>query len=189
MDGGSQALTELLRSWSKGDREAGNEAFERILPVLRRVARSAIASWPRGSELHPTDLIQEAYLRLSKGDEYFWQNREQFIAVASLQMRRALLDEARKLSAGKRGRGWHRITFDERIEDPTVRSPEIERLMDALQKLAKKYPRRSTIVELRFFGGLTVERISRELGISTRTVKRDWMIARAWLFRCLRQTA
>jgi RNA polymerase sigma factor (TIGR02999 family) len=136
--------------------------------------------------LQPTALVNEAYLRLI-GQDGNWQNRSHFFGVAARQMRRVLLDHARKHKTGKRGAGEVRLTFRDALTKACEQPGELVAINEALERLALDYPRPASIVEMRFFGGYTEEEIARILGISSETVKRDWKFAKAWLSRDLTQ--
>jgi RNA polymerase sigma factor (TIGR02999 family) len=178
-------VTRLLNAWCKGD----PDALEQLVPVveseLRRLARICLSREAPGQTLQPTGLINEAYLRLIEWNGTEWQNRAHFFAVAAKMMRRVLVSQAVARNRHKRG-GLAilvSLTEAERVSD---RSADLMALDDALVALAKKDVRKSQLVELRFFGGLSAEETAEVLRISLRTVHREWDLARAWLFRELR---
>jgi RNA polymerase sigma factor (TIGR02999 family) len=187
---GSGDVTALLLAWGRGDREA----LDRLLPLvhdeLRRVARKRMAgerAGRAGHSLQPTALVNEAYLRLVDLDRIPWQNRTHFFAMAARIMRRVLVDLARAKRNQKRGGGAQRVTFIESqvaAKEPTF---EVTALDDALEALAKVDERKSRVVELRYFAGLTVEETAEVLGVSRLTVIRDWQFSRDWLKREIRR--
>ena len=159
--------------------------FEVVYDELRRLAASALQHERTDHTLQPTALVHEAYLRLAVEPTARWNNRSHFIAVAARAMRRILVDHARKHNAAKRGSGAVRVAFEE--SDRMAVSPgdavDLVALDDALGRLANLDPRQARIVELRYFGGLSIEETATVIGSSIRTVKRDWQMARAWLKR------
>jgi RNA polymerase sigma factor (TIGR02999 family) len=178
----TQDVTALLVAWSDGDEGARTPLIEAVYGELRRLARGYLQRERRDHSLPPTALVHEAYMKLVDQRRVRWQNRSQFFAIAAHVMRRLLVDHARARLALKRGAGA-RVPFDD--IDPASGPPDVEVLaLDAaLERLAAEYPRQSQLVELRFFGGLNVEEIAAVLGVAPITVKRDWALARAWLFR------
>jgi RNA polymerase sigma factor (TIGR02999 family) len=181
-------ITALLRDWEGGDRDA----FDRLVPFvydeLRRAARNYMRHEGAGNSLQTTALVNEAYVRLVDLTSVRWQDRAHFFAVAASMMRRILLDAARARLAGKRGGGALRITLHEDL----VASSEASHLVavdEAIEALAKIDPRKAQVVEMRFFGGLSVDEMAQVLKISPQTVKRDWRLARAWLLKELRGPA
>lgn len=180
-------VTRLLRAWGEGD----EAARDRLIPVVYRELRRRAAGHLRrerpGHTLRPTDLVHETYLRLCDQDSA-WQNREQFFGVASRLMRRILVDHARARAAAKRGKGL-RVTL---VEGSAVAEPSEPDLLDldaALDELAALDERQAQLVELRYFGGLSIEETARALDLSVATVSREWTAARTWLYRRLKQTA
>jgi len=147
------------------------------------VARRCMAGERGGHTLQPTALVNEAYLRLVDVRRVNWQNRAHFLAMAARVMRRVLVDAARSRRANKRGGDAVRVTFDEGLAVPAGDGPDILALDDALQALAQVHARKSCVIELRFFGGLSVEETATVLEISADTVLRDWRLAKAWLTR------
>jgi RNA polymerase sigma-70 factor (ECF subfamily) len=184
----SQDVTTLLRAWSHGD----GTALERLTPLvydeLRRLARSHIRRERAGHSLAPTALVNEAYLRLVDASDIEWQDRAHFLSVSSRIMRRVLIDAARKRTAHKRGDAAHRAGGDvDRIPAAgSDRAAALCALDDALEALTRLDPRRAQVIELKFFGGLSVDETADVLGVSPQTVMRDWKLARAWLMRELR---
>jgi RNA polymerase sigma factor (TIGR02999 family) len=180
-------LTQLLEAWRKGDSDAADKLVPLVYAELRRMAASKLRSERGGHTLQPTALVHEAWLRLMQQSESGWQNREQFFAIAAQAMRRILVDHARKRHASKRGDGDAPLDLDEVSRIVTVTLPD-ERLLaldEALERLAILDARQAKIIELRFFGGLSVEETASVLAISPTTVKREWATGRAWLFRTM----
>ncbi len=179
----SHQITLLLADWSKGDEFALEQLMPLVYEELRRMARRYMRRLPSGHTFQTTELIHEAYLKIAKSDERNWQNRAHFFGVAAKAMRHILVDYARSKSSRRRG-GWQeRITFNENVVVSTESSQEIIALDGALNELAVLDARKSRVVEMKFFGGLTIEEIAEVLKISPETVKRDWRFARTWLLR------
>jgi RNA polymerase sigma-70 factor, ECF subfamily len=178
-------ITQLLNAWCKGDQDA----LERLAPVveseLRRLARLYLSKEAAGNTLQPTALVNEAYLRLIEWNTVQWQNRAHFYAVAAKMMRRVLVNQAVARRRQKRGSSAVLVSLAE-AGLAADRSADVIALDEALMALAKFDDRKSRLVELRFFGGLNAEETAEVLGISLRTVHREWDLARAWLFRELR---
>ena len=174
-------VTELLRRWSGGDVAAREALVPLVYDELRRLARYYLASQRSDHTLQSTAIVHEAYLRLAGFDNVHWENRSHFFAVAAQLMRRILVDHARKRNAAKRG-GHNLTLLVEEAEPSSRREMDLVALDDALKALAELDERQSRIVELRFFGGLSIEDTSRVLEISPATVKREWSTARAWLY-------
>lgn len=175
-----ESVTELLDRLRNGDAGAESHLLEIVYGELRRRAAMYMANERGDHTLQPTALVNEAYLRLLKQD-VSWKNRAHFFSVAAQIMRNVLVDSARAHRANKRGGEQQQITLDDAVAFKEARSIDLMALDEALALLASFDPRQSQIVELRFFGGLTLEEISEVLRISVRTVKRDWRLARAWL--------
>ena len=175
-------VTELLRRWSGGDVAARESLVPLVYDELRRLARYYLASQRSDHTLQSTAIVHEAYLRLAGRDNVHWDNRSHFFAVAAQLMRRILVDHARKRNAVKRGGAQLTLLVDEAVEPSSQRELDLVALDDALKALAELDERQSRIVELRFFGGLSIEDTSRLLEISPATVKREWSTARAWLY-------
>jgi len=178
-----QNVTQLLLKWSNGDPNALDALIPLVYNELRRLARHYLQQEKQGHTLSSTALVHEAYLRLIQQHEVTWQNRAHFFGVASQMMRRILVDHARKRAAVKRGGDAFTLALDDASMAVEHRQVDLVALDDALVGLAKLDERQSRLVELRFFGGLSIEETSEVLGVSTPTVKRDWASARAWLFR------
>jgi len=174
-------VTELLRRWSGGDVAARESLVPLVYDELRRLARYYLASQRSDHTLQSTAIVHEAYLRLAGRDDVHWENRSHFFAVAAQLMRRILVDHARKRNAAKRGGAHLTLLVDETVEPSSQRELDLVALDDALKALAELDERQSRIVELRFFGGLSIDDTSRILDISPATVKREWSTARAWL--------
>lgn len=176
-------LTGLLQAWSQGDREALAALAPLVQQELRHIARRILADERRDRRWQPTELVQESYLRLLDWRAVHWHNRAQFFATAARMMRHALVDAARARQRLKRGRGVDVVSLDD--HDPPSAGPHVDlvALADALEALARVNARSSQVVELRFFGGFSVEETADALGVSTRTVINDWNAARAWLRR------
>jgi RNA polymerase sigma factor (TIGR02999 family) len=164
-----------------------NALVEQVYAELRRLA-DAYVRHERSKSVQATELVHEAYLRLLKDKSTPWQNRTHFLAIAAISMRRLLVERARARGAAKRGGGNVRITLDDAlaVAAPGDADVEIIALDRALEALARLDPQQARIVELRFFGGLSVEETAETLGISPATVKRHWTVARAWLLRAIR---
>jgi RNA polymerase sigma factor (TIGR02999 family) len=178
-----KSITQLLVAWSEGDRGALDELVPLVHAELRRIARNYMRGERKGHTLQTTALINEAYLRLVDQKQVRWQNRAHFLAIASEMMRRILVDYARRRQYQKRGAGAVQVTLSEAAELVNERSPDLVALDEALKSLAEIDPRRSRVVELRFFGGLSIEETAEVLKVSTTTVERDWTIAKAWLHK------
>ncbi len=181
----SHEVTGLLAKWSGGDKEAEEDLFRLVHQELRRIARRYVARWRRGQTLQTTAVVNEAYVRLVAQRGSTWQDRAHFFAVSAKAMRHILIDYARSRGYAKRGGGLGRVTFDEAAVAPVEKPADLVALDEALARLAEDYPRRSQVVELRYFGGLTNEEIAEVLKVSPATVERDWRYARAWLHQKL----
>lgn len=180
-------VTRLLLAWNQGDDAALDELLPIVYAELRRLARSYMARERHGNTLQPTALINELYLRLIDVRKVQWQNRAQFVAVCARLMRRVLVDAARSRGASKRRGQAPQIPFDDSLAPQAGRQDELLALHEALNRLADTRPRCSQVVELRVFGGLTVEESADALHVSSETVMRDWRFARAWLTRELKR--
>ena len=174
-------VTRILVEWGTGDREAAQRLMPLVYDELRRLARHYLQNERRDHTLQATGLVHEAYLRLVDQTAASWRDRAHFYSVAAGVMRRVLVDHARSHRAGKRGGQLEKIELDENVALSPAKEINLVALDDALKDLAKLDPTQSQIVELRFFGGLTVEEVAEVLEISPRTVKREWRLARAWL--------
>lgn len=175
-------ITRLLFELKRGNRAAEESLIPIVYQELRRIASSRLRNETRHHSLQPTALVHEAYLRLTKLNEIDWQSRSHFFAVSATIMRRILVDYARANRTKKRGAGGTQITLNDGLLPVPEREPEILALDEALENLAKLDKRQSKIVELRYFAGMSEEEAGEVLGISARTVKRDWRIAKAWLY-------
>lgn len=176
-------ITRLLLELRQGSKEAESQLVPLVYNELRRIASGYMKRESPGHSLQPTALVHEAYMRLIGIREIDWQSRSHFYAVSATLMRRILVDHARNQRAKKRGDGWTAVSVNEGILPAPTRAREILALDEALIRLATLDPRQSKIVELRFFAGMNEEETGLALGISSRTVKRDWRIAKAWLFK------
>lgn len=173
-------ITTLLRAWGSGDATVSDELFQSIYSQLRLLARHHLRSRP-GVTVTPTVLINEAFLALAADPKNDWRDRVQFFAFTATVMRRLMSAHARQRAAGKRGGGAEAAPFDESAYPVFDRGLDAAKLDDALTALEKLEPSQARIVELRFFGGLTVEEVATFLGVSERTVIRQWGLAKAWL--------
>jgi len=180
---GEESVTTLLAEWSRGDTEALQRLTPLIYEELRRLASHYLRREGQGQTLQTTALVHEAYLRMVSQDTVDWQGRSHFFGIAARLIRQILVDHARKRQAGKRDSGGPLLSFDESLELPDGGEVDLIRLDDALNTLARIDELQGRIVELRFFGGLSIEETAQLIGTSPRTVKRQWAIARAWLFR------
>lgn len=180
-------VTQILHEWSGGDRDAPERLMPFVYDELRRLARSFLARERAGHTLQPTALVNEAYLRLVDQTRVNWQSRAHFYGVAASMMRRVLIDHARSHAAGKRGGTAIRLSLDDLQIPLEERAAGLLALDEALVRLAEVDERKSRVVELRFFAGIGEEEIADLLGVSVRTVLRDWKTARLWLYRELSQ--
>jgi RNA polymerase sigma factor (TIGR02999 family) len=184
----SAEITRLLVAWSGGDEDALARLTPLVYDALYCVARAYMRRERMGHSLQPTALVNEAYLRLVDSSRVHWRDRTHFLAVAAQLMRRILVDHARGRRARKRGGERVRVTLAEipaAAADPAI---DLIALDDALSKLAQLDPRKARVVELRFFGGLTIDEAARVLNLSGDTLGRDWIAAKAWLRRALRSS-
>jgi RNA polymerase sigma factor (TIGR02999 family) len=179
----SAQVTKLLDDWGQGDKDAREALIPLVYDELRRLARRYLRRERPDHTLQSAGLVNEAYLRMIQQQPLPWQNRAHFFGVAAQMMRHILVDHARGRLAAKRGAGAPRLTLDAQIALPQKREVDLMALDDALNQLAALDPQQSRLVELRFFGGLSIEEASIVLGISPATSKREWAIARAWLLR------
>lgn len=179
----SSEVTNLLRRWSDGDSTARDQLVPLVYDELRRMARRCLSDNGRDQTLQSTALVHEAYLRLVNRESVQWENRVHFFAVAAQLMRRILIDHVRKGRAKKRGGNAVTILLEEAIAIPERREMNLLQLDNALNTLARLDGMQSRLVELRFFGGLTIDEASLILGISPATAKREWATARLWLLR------
>jgi RNA polymerase sigma-70 factor (ECF subfamily) len=183
-----QEVSELLHAWSNGDQAALNELMPMVYQELRQMAKRYMGRQNPGHTLQTTALIHEAYLKLVDQRETRWQNRAHFFGVAAKAMRHILVDYARARQATKRGGEARVVSFDEAATAFEGRTAELVALDDALSALAAFDQRKSQIVEMRYFGGLTVDETAQVLNVSPETVARDWRLARTWLMRELART-
>jgi RNA polymerase sigma factor (TIGR02999 family) len=178
-------VTGLLLAWREGDQGALDRLVPLIYSELRRLAHGYMRGERVGHSLQTTALIHEAYMRLVDAPQMRWQNRAHFLAVSAQVMRRILVDVARAERSLKRGGDHHHVTLDEGLVVLPEPRPDLVALDDALIELAAVDPRKSRVVELRFFGGLTAVETAEVLGVSEETVLRDWKLAKVWLLRRL----
>ena len=176
-------VTRLLRAWGAGDQGALEHLMPLVYGELHRLAGRYMQREHPGNTLQATALVNEAYLRLVDVTGVRWEDRAHFFALSSQMMRRILVDAARARGSGKRGGGALRFNLDESIDAVPARDNQLVELDEALNALAEFDPRKATVVEMRFFGGLSVEETAEVLKISPQTVMRDWKLARAWLLR------
>jgi len=176
------SLTQLLEDWCSGDASVPDRLFPLVYRELKRIARRQLRKETPGHTLQTTDLVNEAYLRLVDQKRVTWQNRAHFYAIAAQTMRRILVDHARGNARLKRGGGAWKVSLDEAAGAAVSQAAELLALDEALRELAEIDPRRSQVVELRFFGGLNNAEIAEVLKIAPNTVIRDWNMARAWLY-------
>ena len=182
----SQEITQLLLAWSDGDQAALEKLTPLVYAELHRLARGYMFGERPGHTLQTTALINEVYLRLIDWKNVRWQGRAHFFGVAAQVMRRILVDFARARHYAKRGGAAQQVSLDEAVTIHEDRSAELIALDEALKSLAEIDPRKSQVVELRFFGGLSAKETAEALKVSLRTVEREWNSARAWLYRELR---
>ena len=179
----STEVTGLLKAWSDGDQAALDRLSAKVYQELHRIARRYMKNERAGNTLQTTALVNEVYLRLVDVKNVDWQHRAQFFAISAQMMRRILVDAARTRGAHKRGGGAVKVNVDEVPVLSQEPSASLVALDDALEALSKIAPRKAKIVELRYFGGLSEEEAAEVLQLSTRSVRRDWQFARAWLMR------
>ena len=179
----SQQVSKLLQAWGQGDEAAFNQLVSLVHAELCRLARRYMIGERAGHTLQTTALVNEAYLRLLKAQQVNWQNRAHFFGVAAQLMRRILVDSARARGGQKRGGGVPKVTLDEALVGPQAKGPDLVALDDALQTLSEMDQRKGRVVELRFFGGLSVEETAEVLKVAPNTVLRDWKFAKKWLKR------
>ncbi|HZQ69517.1 MAG TPA: sigma-70 family RNA polymerase sigma factor [Terriglobales bacterium] len=178
----TQAVTRLLLQWTDGDAKALDQLLPLVYDELRRLAQSYLRRENVGHTLQSTALVHEAYLRLVDQRDVNWQNRSHFFGIAAQMMRRVLVDHARAHHAAKRGSGGIKVTLDEGLVAAEQRDVNVIALDEALTRLGEIDPQQGRIVELRFFAGLSIEDTAEVLKISPATVKRDWAMAKAWLY-------
>lgn len=181
MDAGADSLTVMLNQWKQGSPSVREAVISLVYDDLRQIARYHLRSERPGHTLQQTALIHEVYLRLLGQRALLWKNRQHFFTTAGILMRRILWDYARRRNAEKRGfaASSHSVDGDPGLAPPD--HPELVGLADALSDLERFDPRKARVVELRFFMGLTIDEIAAEMGVSVRTIHREWTVARAWL--------
>jgi RNA polymerase sigma-70 factor, ECF subfamily len=179
----TQQITKLLQAWSEGQDAALDELLPVVHQELRRLARRYMFGERPGQTLQTTALVNEAYLRLVNSRQVNWQNRAHFFAISAQLMRRILVDSARSRGGQQRGGGIPKVTLDEALIGPQEKGQDSVALDDALKALSGVDPRKSRVVELRFFGGLSVEETAEVLKVHPNTVLRDWRLAKMWLKR------
>ena len=187
-DNGS-GVTRLLVAWGHGDESALNRLIPLVHRELRQIAQRCMRGERAGHSLQATALVNEAFLRLVDAQHVNWQNRTHFLAVAARLMRRILVDHARSKRYQKRGGGRVNVELDAALMVADELRPDLVELDDALTALATVDERKSSVIELRFFGGLSVEETAAFLKVSPETIKRDWRLAKAWLAREMRRSA
>ena len=181
-------VTQLLAAWSAGDQAALDQLVPLVEAELERLAHNYLSKERQGHTLQTTALVNEAYVRLIRWQNLAWQNRAHFIGIAAGIMRKILVDHGRRRQNQKHGGDLVRVSLAHATLEPNQSDPEVLSLNQALDELTRLDARQGRIIELSFFGGLTNEEIAHVLGISTRTVRREWKMARAWLFRALTKT-
>ena len=179
----SRQITQLLFRWREGDRQALDDLLPLVYDELHRLAACYMRGERPSHTLQTSALVNEAYLRLVGAEDIRWENRAHFFAIAAQVMRRILIDHARRRDQQKRGGDMRRIDLDEAMIVSDERATEVIALDDALNSLAEFDPRKSQIVELRFFGGMSIDETAEVLQVSPGTVMRDWTLAKAWLLR------
>lgn len=187
MESPNTDVTVLLAELANGDQQAAERLVPLVYDELKRLARSYMRRERPDHTLQATALVHEAYLKLVRQQAVNWQSRSHFFGIAAQIMRRILIDHARAHLREKRGGAKEDLPLDEALVFSAAQSEELVKLDEALQRLATLDARQSRIVELRFFGGLSVEESANVLGVSPKTVKRDWSVAKAWLYSELRQ--
>ena len=181
-----QGVTELLLEWKQGDSGALDKLTPLVYDELRRIAHRYVQRERDGHTLETTALVNEAYLRLVGGQHIEWQNRAHFFAVTAQVMRHVLIDHARRRHYAKRGGEAQQVSLEDASGMSHQRAAELVALDEALDELAKLDPRKGRVVELRYFGGLSLEETADVLEVSPMTVRRDWRAAKAWLYRALK---
>ena len=183
MSDSTSEVTRMLLAWSAGEPGAEDGLFPLVYDELKRIARRYLRREREGHTLQPTALVNEAYLRLVDQTRVTWQNRAQFYGVAATMMRRILVNHARALAAEKRGGATRRLSLSDVEISPADTAAELLALDEALERLHRHDPRKSRVVELLYFGGLENAEVAEVLGVSEKTVRRDWQMARSWLYR------
>lgn len=178
----TNGVTGILLRLSDGDRDAVNDLLPLVYEELRRLAGSYLRQERSDHTLQPTALVNEAYLKMVDINQISWQNKAHFVAVTANQMRRILVDHARRRNAFKRGGEFHILTLNDEIDKAADETTELIELDDALTELARMDALKAQIVEMRYFGGLTMDEVAEVLGVSVITVKRHWKMTKAWLY-------
>jgi RNA polymerase sigma factor (TIGR02999 family) len=179
----SQDVTAHLRQFANGDAAASAKMMPVVYEELRRLARGYLQNERQGHTLQPTALVHEAYLRLVQQKEVNWQDRSHFFGIAARLMRQILVNHAKAHQTGKRGSGVAKLSLDAAEFVPEESADDLVMLDEVLQDFARTYPRQSEVVELKFFGGMETKEIAVALNVSEKTVLRDWVFAKLWLFR------
>ena len=182
---GEDAITELLRSWQQGEPAAAERVMELVYRELRHIAGRLLRGGARDATLSPTAIVHELYLKLEERGPLDWRDRAHFFALAARMMRQMLVDHCRAMGRSKRGGDRRRVALEGVEGRHQARPMSLLELDDALSDLARRNPRQAAVVELRYFGGLTIEESAECLGIAPKTVVREWRRARAWLFHAL----
>lgn len=183
MEEKTDQITQLLIAWRNGEARALDELMPLVHRELKRIARNFMRRQHAGHTLQTTALVNEAFVRLVDSDKVNWQDRSHFFAISARLMRRVLVDAARRKNSAKRGGERVQVTLEEDARSAQADQVDVVEIDEALERLAKLNQRQCQIVELRYFGGLTEDEIAETLNISARTVRRDWNLARAWLYR------
>ncbi len=179
----SSRVAQLLEAFEPRDRHAEEQLFADVYSELRALASRYLHRERKDHTLQPTALVQEAYLKLVGKTRVDWHGRTHFLAIAAQAMRQILVDHARRHRAAKRGGNLHRVAFDDNLVIESNRNVDLLALDDALTKLTKLAPRQAQMIELRFFGGLSIVEVAKVMGMSKRSVEREWTMVRAWLRR------
>jgi len=188
VEAAAEKVTGLLQALQRGDKQAEGRLMQLMYPELRRLARRQMRRERQDHTLQTTALVHEAYLRLTLQPDQTLECRTQFLAIAAHLMRQILIDHARARSRQKRGGGEATIWLDERFAGSNMKPLEWVALDECLSRLTKIDSRQAQVVEMRFFGGLSVDEVAQQLGVSPKTVKRDWQVAKAWLYREMRRS-
>ena len=183
-----QGITQLLQKWSTGDQEAAQRVLPLVYDELRRIASQQLRRERSDHTLQATAIVHEAYMRLDGQDGFHWPSREHFYAFAAHLIRRILVDYARHQKRQKRGGGMEKVTLVEAVDLTTMKNLDLLAVDEALAALEAIDPRKAAVVELRFFGGLTLDETAAQLGISAETVGREWRRAKAWLYKELQSS-
>ena len=186
MDGNPVQITQLLLAWRNGEPQALDALMPLVLQELKKIARNFMRGQRVGHTLQTTALVNEAYVRLVDSSRVNWQDRSHFFAISAQLMRRVLVDIARRKNSLKRGGERIQVSLADDVKAVPEKTTDLVSLDEALERLAEMNSRHARIVELKYFGGLTEEEIAETLDLSVRTVRRDWNLARAWLFRELK---